>query len=111
MKKIFGSFCSVKPVLVWTKPYVVTNLKHEAFGLRVCKMSDRWLVSILVFFMYYGQVKWLSRSAFTLAGNGRQYDKCGTRLHCIFKPAQMYLKFPNVSTFTHTRICYSVCYQ
>jgi len=30
-------------------------------------------------------------------------------LHCIFKPAQMYLKFSNVSTFTHTRICYIVC--
>ena len=32
--------------------------------------------------------------------NGRQYDKCGTRLHCIFKPAQIYLKILNVSTFT-----------
>ena len=39
-------------------------------------------------------------SFFWLAYNGRQYDKCGTKLHCIFKPAQMYLKFPNVSTFT-----------
>ena len=38
--------------------------------------------------------------ALKLLYNGRQYDKCGNRLHCIFKPAQMYLKFPNVSTFT-----------
>jgi len=45
----------------------------------------------------------------SMCGNGRQYDKCGIRLHCIFKPAQMYVKIPNVSTNTHTRICYIVC--
>jgi len=38
----------------------------------------------------------------TMTANGRQYDKCGTRLHCIFKPAQIYIKIPNVSTFTQT---------
>jgi hypothetical protein len=47
--------------------------------------------------------------ALKLSYNGRQYDKCGTRLHCIFKPAQIYIKIPNVSTNTHTRICYIVC--
>jgi hypothetical protein len=28
-------------------------------------------------------------------------------LNCL--PAQMYVKISNVSTNTHTRICYSVC--
>ena len=26
-----------------------------------------------------------------------------------FQPAQIYIKIPNLSTFTHTRICYIVC--
>ena len=41
--------------------------------------------------------------------NGRRYGKCGIKLLLNCLPAQMYIKISNVSTNTHTRICYSVC--
>ena len=41
--------------------------------------------------------------------DGRRYGKCGNKLLLNCLPAQMYVKISNVSTYTQTRICYSVC--
>jgi hypothetical protein len=79
----FPNACAefVKPVKDAEKAWILKELKSV------------WLRSNLRYFV-------LGFRALKLLYNGRQYDKCGTRLHCIFKPAQMYLKIPNVSTFT-----------
>ena len=44
-----------------------------------------------------------------LSANGRRYDKCGIKMHSIFKPAQIYVKIANLSTNAQPRICYIVC--
>jgi hypothetical protein len=41
--------------------------------------------------------------------NRRRYGKCGNKLLLNCLPTQMYVEISNVSTNTHTRICYSVC--
>jgi len=45
-----------------------------------------------------------------MEANGRRYGKCGIKLLLNCLQTQMYVKIPNVSTNTQTRICYSVCY-
>jgi len=51
----------------------------------------------------------VSVSFLRCTANGRRYGKCGIKLLLNCLPAQMYIKISNVSTNTHTRICYSVC--
>ncbi len=44
----------------------------------------------------------------TLLLHWKGNDKFGIKLLITCQPAQMYVKIPNVSTNTHTRICFSV---
>ena len=89
----FPNACAefVQPVKDAEKAWILKELKYV------------WLRSNLRYFV-------LGFRALKLLYNGWRYGKCWTKLLLNCQPAQMYIKISNVSTNTHTRICYSVCY-